>query len=247
MDQIQYLFLLSPPRCGSTAIIKILNTSPYTMLLHPKGEGLRLVESSWQDAKWWNQKKKVDWEEVKKIWKQKVQKVNQLVETVSLVLEKSPPNIVRADEISNAFPTAKFIVSNRNPYANCASIFYRGYKSSHNIDRKSVFQRLAEDWVVRSQYQIKNIENLNIITLFSYEDFCSHTSQIMNKIADELEEIKYCNLSAQIKVKDYPVSSFQNMNDAQISKLEESDIKVITSVLERHKEVVEYFGYTLIQ
>ncbi len=87
MNEIRYLFLLSPPYSGSTAIIKFLNTSPYTMLLHPKGEGMRLVKSVWEQERW-NPGKTINWKEVKNIWSKKVEQVNSLVDTVSLILEK---------------------------------------------------------------------------------------------------------------------------------------------------------------
>ncbi len=82
---------------------------------------------------------------------------------------------------------------------------------------------------------------------FSYEKFCSNPSHIINEIARELEEIKYCSPEQKIKVKDYPASIIENMNDRQISKLQESELKIISSVLEKNQDVLEYFECDLLR
>jgi len=124
MKEPLYLFLLALNNSGSTAFIKFLNTSPNTSLLERNGEGqwLRSVRKIMQERQL-DLTQEMPWEFIKD---QYLQKWNY---RSKIILEKSNPNLLRAKSIQKVFPGVKFIVMNRNPYAQCSSCLSRYYLS----------------------------------------------------------------------------------------------------------------------
>jgi len=86
----KFFFILTPPNSGSTVLAKILNTSPNSMILHSKAEGQWLLPSMFLKGRW-NLDKQINWKKVKKVWIRKFIKTNAHVESLNLIIEKSPP------------------------------------------------------------------------------------------------------------------------------------------------------------
>ena len=115
----QHLFILSPPFCGSTLLTEILSTSRNLSFNNNIGlkEGQHLPETHnilfTQDR--WNPNKKIDWLVIKSIWNKYWDR------SKDILLEKSPPNICRAENINDVFNNSKYICLIRNPYAQIQS------------------------------------------------------------------------------------------------------------------------------
>jgi hypothetical protein len=181
---------------------------------------------------------------VKKRWQNQYRQVNRLVSSIGVVIEKSPPNLVRAVQLKENFPNCKFIVFNRNPYAICSSSFHRLFQNMAR-NRYEIMVNLAKIWVLRSELLVTNIRNLDC-PYFTYEYFCSNTTaciDVVNALCPELEDI---NINVEFKVKDYPVQGLVNQNARQIQKLGKDDIVAINEVLQKNQALVEFFGYEFI-
>jgi hypothetical protein len=116
-----HLFLLSPPLSGSTAVTQLLATSPDVTVFPGNGEGQFLPEAKrilLVDGRW-DPQLHVDWQEVKGIF------LSYWSPWKTIRFEKSPPNIVRAAELKQAFENACFLVSIRNPYAQIEGLLRR--------------------------------------------------------------------------------------------------------------------------
>ena len=242
-NQPHILFVLSPPYSGSTALTRILNTSNHTMILQPDGEGQWLIPGLSGENRW-DPDMYVNYQSVKAVWLNKYQKISQLVGDIDVVIEKSPPNIMRIEKLSSMFRYTSFLANNRDPYANCASVLYRtptvGKMKAEQ--RKEVLVNLARKWVIRSK-KIEEWTRLFRAPLLTYEEFCRDTTLLLDKLNIPQNAIDTIDLQASVKVKDYPKQRISNQNDRQISNLSKTEIGKISTVLSPESKLLEFFGY----
>lgn len=98
-----YVFILCPPYCGSTLLWKLVLTSTVVSALPSEGQFLPEVkEIMRQDP--WNVNVKLPWVKIKEVW-DGYWDHNKL-----LLLEKSPPNLIRAKEIEQHFNPVYFLL-----------------------------------------------------------------------------------------------------------------------------------------
>jgi len=116
-DQPHFLFIITPPFSGSTALSELLSTSHRTMILQPRGEGQWLVPGLSEKDRW-SPDKEVNYLSVKATWLSTYQQVKRLTQNIDVVIEKSPPNMMRIEQLSSQFRDYSFLVNNRDPYAN---------------------------------------------------------------------------------------------------------------------------------
>lgn len=246
-DEPHFLFIISPPYSGSTALAKIINTSHNSMTLTPKGEGQWLVPGLCAKDRWMSEKK-VNYQSVKSVWLNKYQSINHLIQNIDVVVEKSPPNMMRLEELASHFKKHSFLANNRDPFANCASMLYRNYNPENltTIERKNILCKLAEKWILRSLKIKSLIESLNI-PLLTYENLCDNPSAVKgllnlpNGVTDSI------NPNIPIKVKDYEPQPISNHNERQIAKLTHEEIEQINKVLATDTPLLNFFGYQLLE
>jgi hypothetical protein len=242
-DQPHFLFIITPPNSGSTALIELLNSSHKTMILQPRGEGQWLVPGLCEKDRW-NPDKEVDYLSVKAVWLRKYQDINRLTQNVDVVLEKSPPNMMRMEMLSSQFKDFSFMANNRNPYAVCASVLYRHYdvEKIDSDDRKEILGNLAKEWVIRS-LKIQELVTRLKFPLLTYEEFCHNPTSVLNFLNLPDSVSQSINTNANVKVKDYEIQPIINQNGRQISKLTGEEIECIRQVLNPNTELMAYFGY----
>lgn len=244
LTEPRFLFLLTPPYSGSTALAKLLNTSPRSMILEPRAEGQTLVPALLKER--WNPEKSVDWPHVKSVWLKQFHEVNSLVDTLRVVIEKSPPNLLRAADLQRHFPTAAFVSFIRDPYAQCSSILHRN-RQPENLslnERDAWVLKFARRWLFRAQYIRRNVEAG--ILHFGYEQFCAQPGLYLSKILDLCPELERLDADAVIFVKDYPAQNITNQNARQIQRLTPRDRRIITEEMTGAGEMLDFFGYTLL-
>jgi hypothetical protein len=105
----KFLFILSPPFCGSTLLNEIISLSDAVSVNHRKGtrEGQKLPiirEITFDDPRKWDPSYEYNWAFIKKEW------MKYWDTTKPVLLEKSPPNIVRPMQIVDNFQPAYFII-----------------------------------------------------------------------------------------------------------------------------------------
>ena len=163
------------------------------------------------------------------------------------MIEKSPPHIVRIDQLTDAFPNHSLVAFNRNPYANCSSILYRHHdpEAKREADRLRTVSKLAETWLLRSQWIRKWIEERNVTT-FTYEEFCADPATYVSKLAANLAPLRTVDVNKSIKVKEYEKQGLMSFNPRQISKLSQDEIDAISRVLSEKAQLVSFFGYDIL-
>lgn len=242
-DEPHFLFILTPPYSGSTALAQVLNTCPGTAFLQSRAEGQWLIPGMCT-ADRWDAGKYIDWESVRSVWLHRVQFVRELVQDVDLVIEKSPPNLVRTGKLIETFPNHTLLAFNRNPFAYCSSLVYRDYQpvSMTPDERVDTFRRVAEGWLTRSIWIRKWIDELDIVH-FTYEEFCRNPASCVARISRQAPVFQGVNVDKPIKVKDYRVQRIENQNVRQLARLKPEEISCIADVLRTNVDIVEYFGY----
>jgi len=113
-----YLFVLCPPYSGSTLLWKLLSTSANVSALPAEGQFLPELESLMRE-KPWDPAHTLPWPEIKRVW-ESYWNMDRPV-----LLEKSPPNLIRTQDILAHFHPVKFVVMVRNPYAQSEGLMRR--------------------------------------------------------------------------------------------------------------------------
>ena len=243
-DEPTFLFILTPSYGGSTALAKVLNTSPASMLLTPNGEGMRLVPGLMKAR--WNAELSIDWTSVRTTWLRRYQDVNALVGGVRVVIEKSPPNMIRADQLASCFERTVFVASNRDPYANCSSILHRWHpvEKMTPTESQEMLASLAMDWISRSQWLRQCMETRSI-PLLTYERFCDDPATCAQEVVRVCPELEQVDVTSEIQVKDYAAQPLRNQNERQIGYLAPDQLSAVSQVLRTRAELVAFFGYEI--
>ncbi len=244
-DQPHFLFIITPPYSGSTALSELLNSSHRTMILEPRAEGQWLVPGLCERDRW-SDGKRVDYASVKAVWLRKYQEIKRLTQCVDVVIEKSPPNMMRLEVLASQFRHVSFLANNRDPFANCASILYRRY-APDKLDadtRQAILGQLAQDWVVRSE-RIHDLIGRLGIPLVTYETFCASPAAVVGKLCLPAGVSQSINLQACVKVKDYAAQPIINQNAHQLARLAHGEVDHISRMLRPHADLLAVFGYHL--
>ncbi|MGH8502749.1 MAG: sulfotransferase [Gammaproteobacteria bacterium] len=231
-----YLFVLSPPYCGSTVLWRLLATSPAASAHPTEGQSVDGVRHIMRDRKPWDPRKKFPWAEIKQKWE------NVWDMSKPVLLEKSPPNIVWALEIERIFKPSYFIVIMRDPYAFCEGR-RRRHKGSH-------INESAEFWVTCANYQLRNMEKLTNVTHFTYEALADNPAAIKQQILSFLPDLQDIDTTLAFKARSISKPSKQtirNLNQEKINLLSSADIESVNAVLERNKHLMEFFGYKFLR
>lgn len=236
----KYLFVLSAPYCGSTLLNEILmsskNVSVNNVLNSRQYEGQKLPSTSklmFAKKKRWDISYEIDWIHVKKEW------LKYWDQTKPVLLEKSPPNIIRAQQLANCFKPSYFIVLYRNPYAHCEGVIRRTSKTAIEAATR-VIELLT--------YQKNNIENLDDVIAISYECLTNNASESLNSIKKWMNELHDIKINGTYKAHSQfnKRMSVNNLNQQKIDNLGRAELEAINSVFSKNEDVLHYFGYELI-
>jgi hypothetical protein len=230
MDR-KHLFVLCPPASGSTLLWRILQTSPYVSAFNKEGKGL--VKSILSTKDRWNPSKMIQWEIVKERWEEEWDYDK------PILLEKSPPHLVRANQLEQHFPESFFLIMVRNPYAFCEGIRRRHYKNSS-------YYNIAKFWVICSKYQIDNIVKLKKSILFTYEELTSNPNRVSEKIIEFIPELREFRLGEEFNVFEKSMK-ISNLNQKQINRLSDGDIYEINMVLRKYPDIMSFFDYDYLE
>ena len=233
-----YLFILSPPFCGSTLLTEIISTSKNVSCNNNIGlrEGQHLPgakEILFNDDRW-DPKKEIDWKRVKKIWHKYWDR------SKDILLEKSPPNICRAQNIDKIFVGSKYICLVRNPYAQIQSNIRR-----YNTDIKIATNK----YISYLKFQKSNIEKLTGVLVLSYEELADNPIKAKEEITTFLPSLSDINTDLQFNAHNMHKKkkmAIKNLNKENISALSKGQIQIINSLLSKEKELINYFNYILL-
>ncbi len=236
----KYLFILSPPFCGSTLLNEVISSSDYVSVNFELGtrEGQRLpkVEDVMFVKNRWDSSVDFDWKFIKNEW------LKYWDITKPVLLEKSPANSARAKSIMKHFAPAYFIVFYRNPYAHCESLMRRENYSPEDA---------AKFAIKCLKYQKLNLETLpqeNILEL-SYRELTENPERSINKISNFLPELGDINVNQEFNAHNYKNEKMKimNLNKEKIRKLKDHEIQRINTVFHKAKDILSHFKYEMIE
>jgi hypothetical protein len=234
----QYLFILSPPFCGSTLLTEILSTSKNVSCNNniglregqhlPKAHDLLFTKNRWDPNK------EIDWNRIKKIWSKYWDR------SKSILLEKSPPNICRANDIDKVFSNSKYICLVRDPYAQIQS----------NIRRYNTDIELAtEKYISYLKFQKNNIQTLEKTLVISYEELADNPSKAKEKISAFLPLLEDININLKFNAHNMHQKKqmgITNLNQESILALSKDQINSINTILNKEQELIKFFKYNIL-
>lgn len=235
--EYSYLFILSPPFCGSTLLTQIINSSKNVSCNNNiglmEGQHLPIAKDLLFTKDRWSVDKKIDWIKVKNIW-HKYWDISK-----PILLEKSPPNIIRADKIKQYFKKVKFICLVRNPYAQIQSNLRR-----YNTDIKEA----TSNYINYLKFQKENLNKYDSI-LIKYEDLTEKPEKEKKKIIKHFHQLKDINIHLKFSAHNIRKSKklhLTNLNKESIAKLSKVQLNAINNILKKEESILSYFKYSII-
>lgn len=235
----KYLFILSPPYCGSTLLHEILSSSravsPNNTQGTREGQGLPGVkEIMFDHDRRWDETLEFDWDFIKKQW-MKYWDLNKPV-----LLEKSPPNLIRTEAISKCFQPSFFILLHRDPYAHVESLMRR---EKWPADKAAAFA------IKCMKHQRDNMEKLGNTMALSYEELTDETAGTLDRLRAFMPELSDIRIE-----KEYDVHNFRNqklritnLNSEKRTLLSHETLMAINQVFKKDEEVLTAFGYRIME
>ncbi len=227
----KYLFILCPPASGSTLLWQLIRSSPQVGAL--PAEGQTLVKDILFTERRWDPALPVPWEQVRRAWEAAWDM------SKPVLLEKSPPHLVRAGQLQEHFPNSHFVVMVRNPYAACEGIRRRW---RNDLDWATLVRR----WVERAAWQLDNRASLERTLFFTYEELCHDPESIARRLLGFVPELERLQPQGEFKVFERK-QAVENLNQRQIARLSATDIREINAVLAEHRPLLAEFGYELLE
>jgi hypothetical protein len=218
----------------------LLLTSPITWSSWPDAEGqwVPAVRSEMRRDPW-NPAVDFDWHRIRKVW------MKSKPAGKSVLVEKSPPNLLRAESILRAFPNSVLVISNRDPYAWLSSVMHRKYRQEIEDPqrRREIITLEVNHWISLSRRQIANmalVRGRGLVT--TYESFCASPEIFLQNLSGYCGDLQIDRKST-LKIKDYPVQCIADMNSLQIARLKPEDIAAASEALSNAGPEMEFFGY----
>jgi len=244
---MKYLFVVCVNNCGSTLIQRILGTS--NNALRHDSEGQFLVPNNllpnpvyYKCGGVWTERSDIfentiyyNWPEIKRVWHAEWAKKGNL--ETNILIEKSPPNVLRTKLLFKEFFESYFIVSIRNPYVMCQSV------KEKVVDDKKIVSRCIKHWVTCAYKQQQNMDLPNSLTV-TYEQLCENPQNFRYELIELLPELYDIDLEKEYVIKDKS-SKIINSNKEYLKRLTDEDRIEINNTLIGHEEILEFWGYTI--
>ncbi len=225
----KYIFVLCPPHHGSTMIVNLLSSSSSVstfLNVNAFGESQSLYKDNgdiiYEENKW-DPNYDLSMDMVNNVFNK------YLDNEKTIFVEKSPPMICRAEkyqEYFSKFGEVYFIISIRNPY----SVNY-----SDKID----------DWVKYAEYQKKNIETLKNTIVTSYEEICMKLDKFILKIQEKIPELNDIENRDNDNSKNNKLERVKKIHSNKVDRCLVK--KPRTTVLKNNIELLQYFGYEILE
>jgi len=243
----KYVFVMAPPYSGSTVLFRLLETSAHVSGLPGEGQFVSEVRDVMRAAPW-DRTRRLPWGDIRGAWEKYWDT------TKPLLLEKSPPNMIRAGEIETAFEPAYFIVMLRAPYAHIEGLARRGHVPPMNLSkhagRAQAIARAAELWLSFAETQRETIAKQQNVFWLTYEQLTQDTDVAVAKLQEFLPELGPLDATARFgvhSVEGTRARELEDMNEAKRRLLTKADFEIINDVLGGHTELLAFFGYALLQ
>ena len=240
-----HLFLLVPNNSGSSILHDLIATSAEVSILPAEGQfcenfvgptAPKLGIAHYFTAKEtvFQNPKNYEWSIIKNQWNRHWNSDNP---NAKIKLQKSPPDILRADMLLKNFEDVKFILMIRNPYAMIESILRANPTAS--------VENAAKHAVRCLEIQLENSEKYLDALVLRYEDLTDYIQETAEQLMKYLE-ISDINYNQEFSSKGYN-SKIKNMNGYQIDRLTNEQIEIINKIFIPKNQVLQECGYEILQ
>jgi hypothetical protein len=152
-----------------------------------------------------------------------------------VLLEKSPPNTIRARWLQANFKPARFVAMVRSPYAVAEGVKRRTGASLEDA---------ARHWTEANRMFLDDVASLEHVVRIRYEDFCETPEQYLAELteflgltrpfaADATQELRVHNI-------DDAVGGVRNFNQKSLDRLSMDELRTIEDIAE---PVMTALGY----
>ncbi|MEM1322328.1 MAG: sulfotransferase [Bacteroidota bacterium] len=231
----QYVFVLCPPYCGSTLMHEMLCSSPAVSANNlfgtREGQSLPEYRRLIDYRRRWEEGYAYPWPIIKKIWQQYWD------HSKPLLLDKSPPNLIRTAALSQHFSPFYFIIMVRNPYVHCEGLMRRDKMSP---------QAAAALSLLCLRHQRHNLQqHPQNSLLIRYEDLTEHPQKAQRQLLEFLPQLKTIKVDQTFKAHNQQgkPSKIKNMNAGKLERLQPGQLERINAILGREKNLLAYFNY----
>lgn len=228
-----YLFILCPPYSGSTLLWKLISTSANVSSLPLEGQFLPELKTLMRE-KPWDRDHVLPWPQIKAVWETYWDKKK------PVLLEKSPPNIIRTREILANFKPVKFIVMVRNPYAHSEGLMRRNNMSA---------KRAANFSIMCLRTQLNNARELDNALVLTYESLVLGPAKVTQEITDFMPQLNDMDCEADFKLDSVEGTlsrPITNLNAQKIGALSAASIASMNEVFSQHLQILDAWGYQLL-
>lgn len=228
-----YLFVLCPPYSGSTLLWKLLATSPNVSAMPTEGQFLPELKDIMRSAPW-KRDQQLPWPEIRAVWHSYWDMGK------PVLLEKSPPNLIRTGEIVAHFQPSRFIVLVRNPYAQAEGLMRRNGWSA---------QRAARFALMCLRAQRDNALTLENSLATTYEALVTQPDKLVRQLLAFVPELGSVDETASFEIHsvdgtlDRPIT---DLNKKKIASLAPGVRADISAVLAADEALLDFWGYGLI-
>ncbi len=255
-----HLFGIGANNSGTTFIKEVLATSRRTWNLPREGQfaagfaGPTTVQHGrllWSCGPWGSalrDEAAYDWPRIRKAWRAQSFARSP---AASVFYTKAPPFLFLVEALRTRFENAKFLFTVRNPYAVCVGIY--GYRLDQPpVPGVSYFTAVAEHVVNCMAQQRRNIERYvcaprPVGVFFTYETMCAEPERVaasIRKLVPALDDLRF---RQRLSVKGVYHEPLVDMNPRALGRLTAPQLAAINRVFSRHRRLLGYFGYDLLQ
>jgi hypothetical protein len=228
-----YLFVLCPPYSGSTLLWKLLSTSINVSSLPLEGQFLPELKELMRD-KPWDATHALPWPEIKRVWE------SYWDTSKPVLVEKSPPNLIRTREIQAHFQPVKFVIMVRNPYAQSEGLMRR---NNWKVNRAANFAMMC------LRAQLRNAQELDDALVMTYESLVQDPARACGQLAAFMPPLADMDHTASFEVHsiDGTVNRpITDLNSKKIAALPSAMIATMNDIFLQHQDTMQAWGYDLL-
>jgi hypothetical protein len=233
----QFLFVLCPPYSGSSLMREIIcsspEVSPTNVFGTGEGHGVPEMRQMIDYRRRWDEAVDYPWPSIKALW------LEYWDTSKPILMDKSPPNLIRAGPIQEHFKPAWFIVMTRNPYAHCEGMMRRD---------KLTTKDAAQFALKCLRHQKRNAELLERNCVVRYEDLVLDPHSVKHRLGQFMPQLRTVVVDGLFSAHNHkeqrlPIIDF---NGESIERLTAEQISELNQVFAEEQGLLAYFRYQLL-
>ena len=251
-----HLFIIGPNNSGSTFVAKAIEQCAATWSL--AREGQHMLGYVGPDAiaggvplTWAGSPSSIqtmvnpanyDWHKTRKAWYFQARAMR---EDANVFVARTPSFLLIVNQLSAAFPGARFIFLLRNPYAIIEGICRR--TGPRNPGRVEALRTATRHVVTCFEFQARNIRTHRSSGIFlSYEGICTNPVRARQSVQRLVPHLDDLDFDQKIAVKGMYDEVLRNMNGDQIGSLSDDDLEIINETMRPKMDLIRSCGYAII-